>query len=304
MSHKALIFLSCGQRHGERELAKQIEKMLTDDLKFDCYNADSRQGFDDVMSITDHLARADYFLFIDFKRDVKRDYEAPISVFAHQEFALARAWQITEMLAFQEKGLKSCGMLGYVLAHPIVFDDRQKLVEMVKKEVKKKKWKCEYSRNLVPERLIPPHDKPVPYADHHGEYCERIWKVRVENRRTDRATLNTIAILDRVKNLDSDKVYHPDRTYLKWAEQQDYQRTIFPKDCAEIDAFALRKNQKGVFLHSASDVFPRCPILENVGKYRLVYFLYADTFSPVHFGIEINYDGTLKPTVFLVDYET
>ncbi len=59
-----------------------------------CYNADSIQGFDDVMSITEYLARSDYYLFIDFKRDDP----VPISVFSHQEFALARAWQIKEML--------------------------------------------------------------------------------------------------------------------------------------------------------------------------------------------------------------
>ena len=93
----ALVFLSCGQRNSERKLALQIQQMIQDEFGIACYNADSAQGFDDVMSITEKLSKADYYLFIDFKRDGK----LPISVFAHQEFALARAWGITEMIARQ-----------------------------------------------------------------------------------------------------------------------------------------------------------------------------------------------------------
>src|SRR5262245_36764751 len=102
MPNCAVVFLSCGQRAGERELARDIQQMIEREFKpMRCYNADSIQGFDDVMSITQQLARSDYYLFIDFKRDDP----VPISVFTHQEFALASAWRITEMLAFQEEGL-------------------------------------------------------------------------------------------------------------------------------------------------------------------------------------------------------
>jgi hypothetical protein len=51
MARKALVFLSCGQRDGERELAKQIAEMIGREFELSCYNADSRQTFDDVMSI-------------------------------------------------------------------------------------------------------------------------------------------------------------------------------------------------------------------------------------------------------------
>src|ERR1700756_5834770 len=112
MPHCAVVFLSCGQRPGERELAREIQQMIEPEFRpMKCYNADSRQGFEDVMSITEHLARADYYIFIDFKRDDP----VPISIFTHQEFALARAWGITEMVAFKEKGLPAYGMVGYVL---------------------------------------------------------------------------------------------------------------------------------------------------------------------------------------------
>jgi len=97
--HKSLVFLSCGQRGSERGLAKSVEKMIRDDLDMDCYNADSVHGFDDVMSITEKLTIADYYVMIDFRRDD----EAPLSVFTHQEFALARAWGLDRILVFHEK---------------------------------------------------------------------------------------------------------------------------------------------------------------------------------------------------------
>ena len=80
----ALVFLSCGQRDGEREIALQIQQMIQGkEFGMECYNADSVQGFDDVMSITQRLSRADYYLFIDFRRDgAERESDPPISVFS------------------------------------------------------------------------------------------------------------------------------------------------------------------------------------------------------------------------------
>lgn len=182
MSHKALVFLSCGQHDGERQLAAQVQQLIeSDEFSLACYNADSRQGFDDVMSITEHLSRADYYLFIDFKRPG----EMPISVFTHQEFALARAWGITEMLAFKERGLASHGMLDYVLAHPVEFD-RPELLNLVRENIRSKGWRPDYSRNLVPSALVCT-EQPVPYSDHHGANFEKIWRIEIQNRRADRS---------------------------------------------------------------------------------------------------------------------
>jgi hypothetical protein len=291
---KALVFPSCGQRDDEREYAKQIEDMIKQEFGLDCYNAESRQGFDDVMSITDHLAKADYYLFVDFKRDGPM----PISIFTHQELALARAWQITEMLAFQEEGLKSYGILGYVLAHPTRFT-RDRLIKIVRSKIADMKWRADYSRNLVASAITPPGG-PVPYGDHHGTNVERIWTVRIENRRKDRAAMSTIAILESVKDLINGRLTSPDKTFLKWVGQQAYQKTILPEDFGEIDAFSVRVNQDGVWLHSALDLYPRKPIITHPGKYELRYLLYADTFPKTSFALELQYVGDLTADVKLV----
>ena len=293
VAHKALVFLSSGQRPGERELAKKIEELIgSDEFGLSCYNADSRQTFDDVMSILDHLSKADYYLFIDFKREG----DVPISVFTHQEFALARAWGITEMLAFREKDApnRDIGIVEYVLAHPIEFK-RDNLLELVRENIKRKNWTPAYSRNLVASQLITPKQL-VNYADGlHGTNEEMIWHVLIENLRKDRAALNVIVILDKVTTAHGQS-FRPDTTYLKWAGLQANQRTIFPEDSSRIDAFALRSKEPGVFLHSMSDEYPRKPVIIKRGVYVLTYLLYADSFPPVHFEIKLDYVGTTPGT--------
>lgn len=286
----ALVFLSCGQRDDERQLAQQIQQMIMTKLGLDCYNADSIQGFDDVMSITDQLSKADYYLFINFKRDDP----IPISVFSHQEFALARACGITEMIAFQEKGLeslKSQGMLSYVLAHPIEFT-RDRLVDLVREVIRDKGWNNDYSRNLVFFKLRP-SDGLIYFTDHTGQSLGRVWFLHVRNNRRDRSAFNAVAILRSVTSEATGRETRPDSSYLKWAGQIGFQTTIFPEDEAHFSAFAIRVGQPGVFLHSAADV-PRQPIIRELGHYKLKYLVFAESFPPVRATVGLDYTGPLS----------
>ncbi|MCK4391783.1 hypothetical protein KAX17_02655 [Candidatus Bipolaricaulota bacterium] len=288
----ATVFLSCGQREGEKLLAHKIQTMIESDLKFErCYNADSVQGFDDVMSITERLAESDYFLFIDFKREGP----IPVSVFTHQEFALARAWGIENMLAFIEEGLdpRENGMLAYVLAHPTKFK-REELVAMVKRQIKAKGWRDDYSRSLVATKLDA-KDDILRYADHTGQSSEKIWQIVIENRRSNRAAVNVVAILDTIERVGcGTRQKSPDRSHLKWVEQYcGYMHTILPQDFGLIDAFAIRVGETGVFLHSQWDFRPRNPIITEPGKYLLTYKIYAEHFPILAASVRLNYAGPI-----------
>lgn len=287
--HKSLVFLSCGQRDLERELAKGVEKMITVDLKMDCYNADSVHGFDDVMSITEKLAIADYYIMIDFKRND----EVPLSVFTHQEFALARAWGLDTMLVFQEEGQKSHGMLSYVLAHPILFT-RNKLVETVREAISNQKWKSDYSRNLVASKVEP--SDLVLHTDHTGQSTTRVWQLTIHNCREDKAAVNTLAILDSITICKTgDLIDSPDRSYLKWTDQKEgYMHTILPKDHASVDAFAIRVGQGGIFLLSRHDCSPRRPMVTEAGEYVFNYHIYSANFPLLKASVRINYTGPIQ----------
>ena len=298
--HKSLVFLSCGQREGERELAKDVENMITQDLKMDCYNADSVHGFDDVMSITEKLAIADYYIMIDFARDDG----LPLSVFTHQEFALARAWGLDRMLVFQEEPLVSHGMLAYVLAHPIKFT-RDNLVDIVRQAICDQKWEKTYSRNLLASEITPLREL-VTYGDHAGQHSEQIWHLTVQNNRTDRAAINTIGILDLIHNCRTgEDIDSPDRSYLKWAYQKDgYLHTILPRDHAMLDAFAIRMNEAGVFLHSRRDYYPNRPIITDPGEYIFTYNVYSANFPLLRVPVRVNYGEPIKVISTLIDTAT
>jgi hypothetical protein len=282
----ALVFLSCGQRMGERNLARQIQQMVQDDFGMECYNADSVQGFDDVMSITDNLSRADYYIFIDFKRDG----EVPISVFTHQEFALARAWGITEMIALREEGLDPHGMSAYLLVHPTEFT-RDRLVDLVREEIRSKGWNNNYSRNLVVFELRPSKEL-IAFSDHTGQSFGRVWFLHVRNCRSDRSAFDAVAILRSITNEDTGQHESPDSSYLKWAGQMGFHKTIFPRDDAHFSAFAIRVGQPGVFLHSAADV-QRQPIIKQVAAYRLEYCIYSESFPPAKATVALKYAGPI-----------
>ena len=81
------IFISCGQRsQDEKEIAKAVSELLEKKLKFPPpYLAAKIDTFEEVLSIIKELASSDYFLFIDFKREVKKpENDLPCSLFSHQ----------------------------------------------------------------------------------------------------------------------------------------------------------------------------------------------------------------------------
>jgi hypothetical protein len=277
-------------------MAKELENMIVKDLKMDCYNADSVHGFDDVMSITDKLAKADYYIMIDLRREVDAKNELPLSVFTHQEFALARAWKLDKMLVFQEEGLDSCGMLSYVLAHPIKFF-RSNLVDTVRETIRKDKWESSYSRNLVASEIK--QSDTVRHADHTGQFTGRIWQLTIENHRRDKAAVNTVVVLNSVRSAKEMKdIPFFDRSYLKWTDQvEGYEHTILPENRAAVDIFAIRVGERGIFLLSRHDYSPRSPIVKDVGEYIFEFHIYSANFPLLKVPVRINYTGPMQMTV-------
>ena len=60
---------------------------------------------------------------------------------------------------------------------------------------------------------------------------------------------------------------------------------MLPKDYGVIDILALHSNQPGVFLHSALDVIPRQPVIEEDGSYILNYKVYSESFPLLTFSL-------------------
>jgi hypothetical protein len=140
---------------------------------------------------------------------------------------------------------------------------------------------------------------PVPYTDRFGTYNQYIWHVEIENRRPDLGAFLTIARLDWIQVPQGGKTPSPDGSYLKWAYQSGYERTIPPTNSAKFDAFAIDDNPayNCVYLHSLSDVSPRrCILPQMTGQYTLHYQVFAQGFPLLEFTVELDITGNIATT--------
>jgi len=283
------VFISCGQRPPrEKSIADKVGELLKQKFNLDYYLAYKIQGLNDIMKITEELRSSDYYLFIDFCRRDKEDL--PCSLFTHQELALAHHLGFKEIIAFQEKGAPLEGFLRYIQANPEPFESEDELLKKIEELVKERGWTSNYSRNLIVRQIFPNPKNPWQYGDQTGPSSDYIWHAEIENRRPDVAAVNTVCILDYIEFPNGKKKHCDDRSYLKWAGQIGYQRTILPEDYGTLDIFAVRADQTGIYLHSARDVTPRTPIIAaSSGNYRLCYKVFSEGFPLLSFVVKVNY---------------
>jgi hypothetical protein len=279
------VFISCGQRPPrETEIASKVRDILKE-LGLDPYLAFKVQSLNDIMTITKELRSSDYYLFIDFLRTNKPE-DLPVSLFTHQELALAHNLEFQDIIALQQVGAPLEGFIKYVLSNPEPFSDEGELYEKLRTLVKARNWSKDFSRNLVVSGGQ--FSSPVPYTDRSGSFVEKIYTVRVHNHRPDVAAVGTVCILDSFERLSGGfPIDSSDRAYLKWAGQAGYERTILPEDYGEIDILSIHQDQGGIFLHSLSDT-PRVPIVQSNGGHKMHFKLFARDFPLVKFCVEVD----------------
>lgn len=282
------VFISCGQRPPREKSITDKVKELLKKLKLDYFVAFEMQGVNDIDKIINELRSSDYYLFIDFYR--RDDKVWPISLFAHQELALAHHLGFKEIIAFKEKGVPSEGIFKYVVAHPETFENEGELLRKIEELVGNRGWTRNYSRNLIIQEIFPNPKNPWQYKDDTGLSSDYIWHANIENHRPDVAAVNTVCILDYIEFPNGKEENCDDRSYLKWAgHQREYQRTILPEDYGVIDIFAVRADQTGIYLHSNRDVTPRTPIIGEDGKHKFCYKVFSEGFPLLSFVVEVNY---------------
>ena len=286
------VFVSCGQKNDrERKLAHKVADLLRDEFDLIPYLAFQVQSLSDIMVITQELSKSDYYLFIDFRREDT----IPVSLFTHQELALAHTLGFREeMIALSEAGVPREGFVNYVLSNPRSFKNERELINAVRELVQGKAWSPEFSRSLLAKNLS---HVDCNYSDHTGGCNRRVWLIQIHNRRQDLAAVDTICILDKI-TVDGSIVPSPDRAPLKWAGQHlAYARTILPEDFGIINLFATydAANPPGLFLHSAQDWLPREPILRSDGAYVLHFKVFSHSFPLLQFSVDMQLKAVWEP---------
>jgi hypothetical protein len=288
--NRAAIFLSCAQRRDSEEtaLANAIKNRLeAPGFDFDCWVALEEQsplGLREV--IFNKIAEADYFVFVDFRRDRLGAEPGALfrgSLFCHQELAIASFLEIP-LLVFQEDGREPLdGMLGIIPGNSHRFYTRQSLPDFVNQEVKNKldtgAW-SNTTRNQL-ELLLPetPHeDHAVRLSDGTDRLC-RYFHVCVRNLHHVKAACQCFAYLEAITNVKTGQKSILRTVEFKWSGTFLPGVRIAPKSYRFFDAFCVLHNAPTqIQFNPLTDSVHYIPVIPGPGDYDLTYAVTPENF--------------------------
>jgi hypothetical protein len=315
---KAQIFLSCGQNSEERPIAQAIKEIIEhpdSGLGFDCFVASEQQDLTGLReTVFKRLEEADYFIFIDFRREeLKQGGACRGSLWANQELAVASYIGLGDcVLLVQEEGVeKRGGMLNAVLAnHPkdrdTTFPSSDKNVtalsrrvcQLIKAKLNNKEWTNQTRNKLA--LSIYPHSK---YLKQRDGRVVRPFHIQVENLHHRKDARNCFAYLDGVFDLNSNQDIYANEKWetveFKWAHTSLAAVRIAPKSHRYFDAVWLFQNpnasiEMSFFNYLAPSQTDYYPHALKPGKYRLTFAVVSDNFVVARRSFAFEFGQTLE----------
>jgi hypothetical protein len=292
------VFLSCGQRPGEKEVATKIGKLL-EDRGFEAYIAIDVQTILEINTgIIRELKNSDCYLFVNFCREqIGSKYRG--SLFANQELAIAYALGFERILVINQEGIRPEGMLAYIGINTETFVDFDDCCSVVGRALDRAGWTSDYSRRLRADR---PRfsDGVIGYRDLAGRFLY----LDILNGRPDIAALEATARLSEFGRAGQSLQPSPIRSPLKATGRPNFAHTIFPKSYEAFDLLCVgtygETTKPGVFLNTALDVAaaPRVPI--SAGVWRLRYDFFAIDFPVLSVLIELTLTDWNEPKATII----
>jgi hypothetical protein len=273
---RSKIFLSSGEREGEMQAVKQIEKMLiAQPYEFDVHVAKNHQSIFEINSgIIGELKNSDYFLFINFLRG-KLGSEVLGSQYSNQEFAIAYALGFERLLVVNQKGASREGILPYFGCNTDEFDGYQDCRAVVKRAWDRTGWLSGYSRRLRTGAIR--FSEPIVY----GGLAGTMLSLDIHNGRSDFAALEATARLVRYKATGSAAwTLCAICSVLKATGRPGFSHTIFPQSHEAFDLLCVGTSQTAappehqqihVYLNSALDRIPTESLPFTFGTWELEY---------------------------------
>lgn len=307
---KARVFLSCGQKKGtdEPDVAETIAREV-ESLGFEkCYVATTEQSLQGLReNIFRELHAADYFIFVDFKRDeLKSDDAGSVkwrgSLFSHQELAIASFLEMPEPVIFQEKDVEGRnGMLSAFQGNATPFSDRRLLPAIVKDEVRKRlesgKWILD-SRNTLSLRLASPQYRDAPF----GETYLRHFHIEVHNNHARKAARNCCAYLERVDHLETGKTLPLETIEFKWAGTPLPYVRIGPEGFRRFDGcFFDAQDPSRIQFSVITDSPHYLPPVRQPGSYRLTFAVVSENFPTAKGSFRLTFADSLERVQLTAD---
>jgi hypothetical protein len=307
---KSRIFLSCGQRKNEIQVAQRIRKMVTA-RRFDLYIAIDVQSIFEINSgIIRELKNSDFYLFVNFRREEVCAGQFRGSLFSHQEFAIAYALGFKRILVVNQRGAKREGMLRYFGCNTEEFDHDKDCLAVVERALIRAKWKSGYSRRLQAGRTRV--SKKLRYANSDTGIDIKGYMVclEVHNMRPDIAALETTGRLLSYRPNHSAREIRPKfRSALKAAGRPRFSHTIFPRSREAFDLLCVGESahtpcEQHVYLNTALDLTPTPHLKIANGTSELTYEFYSIDFPVLTVVIELTWPKKGRPSARVLRQET
>lgn len=272
-------------------MASNIARWFSDE-GFEPYVAIESQSIQDLNAgIIGNLKAADYYVFVDFRREQVRTSTDGIpvyrgSLFTQQELAIAYVLGFEQCVFLRQSGVLLEGIGQYILSNAASFEESTQALPVLQEHVRKRGWAKHYSRHLRIEKLRWSKDS-IRYGDHTGANSQRVLFGEIHNRRLDVGALDVVVRLVNVKPEPSGRDCQPvDRSNLKWAGHPAYSCIIRPGDYEEVALNIDRPTS--AYLHSELDVVPRQSILSgSAGAFLLAYEVFAQHFPILRFTVRL-----------------
>jgi len=278
---RAKVFISCGQKKNteEIEVAKTISSVL-DNMGFDPYVASEEQTLRGLKeNIFYHLLTAEYFLFVDFKREQFANIqECRGSLFSNQELSIA-AYLDLEVMAIQQAGVKKLdGMSSALQLNYIPFDKPEELPEIVHKQVKDKNWKTDWKNALSITKATPDFSDAV-VVNQQEKPKARFFHLSINNLNHKRIALDCVGYVESIKDLTKDKQIDFQTTELKWAGYTQPSVAIIHKSYRKLDAFLLYHHRPTtLYFNCFSDSSDFMKPIQGPGDFELTYVIISKNF--------------------------
>ena len=305
------IFLSCGQRKDEIEVARQIERMLID-RNFKVYVAGNVQSIFEINSgIIGELKNSDCFVLVNFCRERLGWWERKFrgSLFSNQEFAIAYALRFERILVINQKGFKPEGMLCYFGCNTEEFENYRDCVVVVERALDQTGWQPDYSRRLRAGQVQV--SRKIHYTNQETgiDLTGDMFLLDIHNKRPDIAALEATGRLVSYKpNLSTDEICPKFRSALKAAGKPGFSHTIFPRSHEAFDLLCIGESRhtpgaQHVYLNSALDLAPTPHLEITNGVSELKYEFCSIDFPVLTVVIELVWPQDEPPSAKLLTQE-
>jgi hypothetical protein len=265
---RARVFITSGQNKdkGEREIAGQILTKL--DLDFDPYVAIEEQTLKSIKeNIFPKLEESEYFIFVDFKREIRKDDR----------------------------------ILGTIQASSIPFTDRDFLASVIAEKIRELGWNPYWRNELTMDRNEQEYTDAIFINTNQGH---RWYHIEVKNLHHKKISLDCIAYLENIENVSTGKKKTFPPVEFKWQALNVPRIIIPPGYTRPLDAFFVPHispnlayfgiNGSLVDFGGLFEVYN----LEGPGSFELNFIVFSVNFSPIRQTFLLDIGNSLEDIKF------